>query len=202
MASIARTCWLALTAIVAATMASGVCAQQVYRYLDPATGKVVYSDRPPPQSAKDVQTKRLGGNVIDTDPVPLATRNAVDTYPVTLYTFACGEICQNAEELLNKRGVPFTSVNVEDAKEAEKLKALTGELTAPVLQVGEKLVAKGYNEARWHALLDEAGYPKTPSAPVKRAAAAPQAPRPAAAQPAAPPAQPATPRAGSGYPMN
>mgnify|MGYP003694137603 CR=1 FL=1 len=27
--------------------------------------------------------------------------------------------------------------------------------------VGDKLVAKGFNEARWTAMLDEAGYPKS-----------------------------------------
>ena len=35
---------------------------------------------------------------------------------MTLYTFACGEVCDNAEALLNRRGVPFTSVNVEDPR--------------------------------------------------------------------------------------
>ena len=80
---------------------------------------------------------------------------------MTLYTFACGAVCENAEGLLNRRGVPFTTVNVEDAKGAEQLKKLTGEQQAPVLQVGDKLVAKGFNEARWTAMLDEAGYPKS-----------------------------------------
>ena len=87
---------------------------------------------------------------------------------MTLYTFACGEVCQNAEALLNRRGVPFTTVNVEDPKGAEQLKTLTGEHQAPVLQVGDKLIVKGFNEARWQAMLDEAGYPKTP-APTRRA---------------------------------
>jgi hypothetical protein len=41
--------------------------------------------------------------------------------------------------------------------------ALTNESTAPVLTVGDKLVAKGYSESRWQAMLDEAGYPKTPA---------------------------------------
>ena len=77
-------------------------------------------------------------------------------------------MCENAEGLLNRRGVPFTTVNVEDVKGAEQLKKLTGEQQAPVLQLGDKLVAKGFNEARWTAMLDEAGYPK--SAPRRVAA--------------------------------
>jgi glutaredoxin len=80
--------------------------------------------------------------------------------------------------MLNRRGVPFTTVNVEEAKGAEQLKNLTGELQAPVLQVGDKLVAKGFNEARWQSLLDEAGYPKA-AAPRRTAARAPSVPPPA-----------------------
>ena len=36
---------------------------------------------------------------------------------MTLFTFECGEVCQNAEALLNKRGVPFTIVNVQPTSE-------------------------------------------------------------------------------------
>ena len=68
--------------------------------------------------------------------------------------------------------VPFTTVNVEDGDNAEKLKNLTGETSAPVLQVGDKLIAKGFNEARWNTLLDQAGYPKSPG----RRAGLPQRP--------------------------
>jgi hypothetical protein len=77
------------------------------------------------------------------------------------------------------------------------LKKLTGEQQAPVLQVGDKLVAKGFNESRWTAMLDEAGYPK--SAPRRLAGkATPEAPPPA---PAAPPPD-AVPVPGGGYPKN
>ena len=181
--------WTAGT--VALVLAAGVLAQQVFRYED-AQGRVVYTDRPPPADAKKAQAKRIGANYIETDNVPLATQQAAERFPVTLYTFACGEVCQNAEGMLNKRGVPFSTINVEEPANAEKLKALTGELTAPVLQVGDKLVAKGYNEQRWTTMLDEAGYPKAPP-PRRQAPGARPAPPPAAEAPAAPPK-------GSGYP--
>jgi glutaredoxin len=201
MARLARPTTLALACgLLAATAAAALSAQsvQVYRYTDPE-GRVVYSDRPPPGAAKDVQPKRLGANFIENDAMPLAARNASENYPVTLFTFACGEICQMAEALLNRRGIPFSQVNVEDAKGAERLKALTGEMTAPVLQVGDKVVAKGFNETRWHALLDDAGYPKTivtrPRAVAPKAAEAPRA------TPAAPPQSTQVP-VGGGYPKN
>jgi glutaredoxin len=152
---------LALAALAAATCVSGQ-EQQVYRYID-ADGRVVYSDRPPPPTAKSVQPKRLGSNYIETNELPLEARQAAERFPVTLYTFDCGELCQNAESLLNRRGVPFTTVNVSNQDGAAKLQALTGALNAPVLQVGDKVVVKGYSEGRWQSTLDEAGYPKTPA---------------------------------------
>lgn len=150
--------------VLAALTAAGAAAQtaQVYRYTD-KDGRVIYSDKLPPAEAKNVQSKRLGANFIENNDMPLAAQQAQERFPVTLYTFPCGEVCQNAEALLNRRGVPFTTINVEDAKGAEQLKNLTGEMNAPVLQVGDKLVAKGFSETRWQALLDDAGYPKTPA---------------------------------------
>ncbi len=189
---------LVVTCIVAAcALASVASAQerQVYRYVDP-DGRVIYSDRAPPANAREVQAKRLGANFIENSQLPLAAQQAVERFPVTLYTFQCGEVCQNAEGLLNRRGVPFSTVNVEDAKGAEQLKNLTGEMTAPVLQVGDKMIAKGFNEAKWQAMLDEAGYPKTPP-PRRGAPPVPRAPEPAAANETVSAAPPA-----AGYPKN
>jgi glutaredoxin len=184
-----------LAGVAAAAIAAGASAQQqVYRYVD-KDGKVVYSDRSPPTDSKEVQAKRLSPNFIENNPVSLATTQASERFPVTLYTFACGSVCENAEGLLNRRGVPFTTVNVEEVKGAEMLKRLTGEQQAPVLQIGDKMIAKGFNEARWTTMLDEAGYPKS-AAPRRQAVkAAPEA------APAAPPAAPeALPVPGGGYP--
>ena len=185
-----------LFGVAAAVIAAGATAQaqQVFRYVD-KDGRVVYSDRSPPTDSKEVQAKRLSPNYIENNDVPLALAQATERFPVTLYTFACGVVCQNAEGLLNRRGVPFTTVNVEDAKGAEQLQKLTGAQQAPVMQLGEKLVAKGFNEARWTTMLDEAGYPKSIA---RRAAAksatetAPPAPPSAVTQAVATP--------GGGYP--
>jgi glutaredoxin len=151
---------LAGLALLALATAASAQDRQVYRYVDP-DGRVVYTDRPPPSGAKDLQTKRVGGNFIE-NTESVATQMAAERFPVTLYTFACGDVCQNAEALLNRRGVPFATVNVQEKEGGERLQNLTGEMNAPVLQVGDKLLAKGYNEASWSALLDQAGYPKSP----------------------------------------
>lgn len=148
-----------LLAVALAGFAFVAHAQTMYRYVDP-TGRVVYSDQPPPPAAKDVKAKRLQENVIETDPLPFAAKEAAEKFPVTLYTFDC-DACKEAEALLTKRGVPFTTVIVTDEEGAAKLRALTGKQAAPVLQVGEKQVITGFNSSRWQSVLDDAGYPKT-----------------------------------------
>jgi len=136
--------------------------RQVYRYVD-ADGRVVYSDRAPTAPAKDLTTKRVWGNTIETSEMPIALQQATDRFPVTLYTFNCGPTCDSAQALLNRRGVPYTTVNVEEGDGAQKLQNLTGDLSVPVLLVGDKLMQKGFNEARWTSMLDQAGYPKSPA---------------------------------------
>jgi len=147
-----------VAAAVVATSAAGQN-QQVYRYVD-KEGRVVYSDRGPPSDAKDVQAKRMRGNLIEDSVVPIAAQQAQERFPVTLYSFTCGEVCTQAEGLLNRRGVPFTTVNVETPEGAEQLNKMTGELRAPVLQVGDRTFVKGYSETQWNTALDDAGYPK------------------------------------------
>ena len=187
---------LACLVLLAVPMAAAH-AEGLYRYVDPS-GRVVYSDQPPPPSVKDVQSKRLQENVIETDPVPFAARDAAARNPVTLYTFDC-EVCKQAESLLAKRGVPFASVIVSEQAGAAKLQALTGKMSAPVLQVGDKPPVTGFNPDVWQKMLDDAGYPR--SAPQRTIArAAPKSPD-AAANPQPEPEAPPAPRVpGSDYP--
>ncbi len=168
-------CLVVAAATIAATGA--IAQQQVYRYID-KDGSVVYSDRMPPRGYYGVEAKRLGANLIENDDLPLAARQAQERFPVTLYTFACGVVCTSAETLLNRRGVPFTTVAADTPQGAELLSKATGELRVPVLQVGDKNFIKGYSEPQWQAALDEAGYPKTP--PPKRVPAGKAPPEPAA----------------------
>jgi len=171
--------------------------QQVYRYVD-VDGKVVYSDKPPPPNAKEAQAKRVTGNSIETSALSYATQQAQERYPVTLYSFSCGVVCDTAQGMLNKRGVPHTVIDVSGADGADKLKKLSGSLDAPALQVGEQY-SVGFNESKWQGMLTDAGYPKTPpprTTPVGKPAAAPDlSPLTQTAQPA-----PTAPKAG-GYPQ-
>jgi glutaredoxin len=153
-----------LTAFALLALVSGVAAaqaqQQVYRYID-ADGRVVYSDKPPPPSAREAQAKRIGNNSIETSELSFAVQQAQERFPVTLYTFACGVVCDTAEGVLNKRGVPHAVVDVSLGDGAERLKRLSGGLDAPTVQIGDQY-ATGFNEGKWQAMLTDAGYPKTP----------------------------------------
>ena len=151
-------CALAALVLCGQTVAQD---RQVYRYID-ADGWVVYSDRAPGSGARDVQTKRVTGNTISTSQAPLGVQQAAERFPVTLYTFACGETCDNAQALLNRRGVPFSTIAVDEGDGMQRLQQLTGDQAVPVLQVGDKLIQKGFNEQRWNSMLDQAGYPKAP----------------------------------------
>jgi glutaredoxin len=191
----ARTFIPALVPLALLTLAGAAAAQtQVYRYTD-IDGRIVYSDRAPPGSARNVQPKRLGANYIETSQLPLASQQAAERFPVTLYTYDCGEVCQTAEALLNRRGVPFTTVDVTQGDNGTKLQALTGEQRVPVLQIGDH-VEKGYLEAKWQAALDTAGYPKTPA---QRRNPTPRAPENRPPE-AAPQGSVATPAKGTDYP--
>ena len=167
---------LGLLLAVSSTLAAAQV-QQVYRYIDPE-GRVVYSDKPPPPNARNAQTKRVGKNSIETSELSYTAQQAQERYPVTLYTFSCGVVCDTAEGMLNKRGVPHAMVDVSQNDGAEKLKRLTGGLDAPVLQVGDQY-ASGFNENKWQGMLNEAGYPKAPPPRTTPIGKAPPAPAPA-----------------------
>src|SRR6266404_7869411 len=188
---------LALLILIASGLAAAQT-QQVYRYVDPE-GRVVYSDKPPPPNARDAQAKRMGKKTIETSNLSFSAVLAQERYPVTLYTFGCGTVCDTASGLLNKRGIPHTVVDVGAGDGADKLKRLTGGLDAPALQVGDQYTT-GYNETRWQAMLTDAGYPKTPAprtAPVGKA----PPPAPAPPQPSSAATQTVTPPSKDGYPQ-
>ncbi|MDR2016392.1 MAG: glutaredoxin family protein [Burkholderiales bacterium] len=166
---------VALAAAVLA-LAFSASAQTLYRYVD-ADGRVVYTDKPPPPSAKESQIKRANANFIETDKISASTRHAMGRFPVTLYAFSCGTLCEDAEALLQKRGIPYTFVNTQDEEGIEKLKKLTGGLQVPVLQVGTEFV-KGFSDTGWQQLLDQGGYAKDAGVKtaVKHTAASAQTP--------------------------
>jgi hypothetical protein len=159
---------------------SGVsfAAQQIYVWTD-EYGNREYRDTPPPPGAKNVEQRRLGISTIETSELPYSVRQAVRDFPVTLWVFSCGAVCDNARAHLLRRGVPHTEKDPQADREA--FEKLTGGVEVPVLYVGSNQL-KGYLASEWDAALDAAGYPRTPPlgfkpperpAPVAKPAAAP-----------------------------
>lgn len=183
-----RTIALCLIAASLAAPAFAPAQSTVYRWVD-KDGKVHFSDAPPPADARDASQKRMGGGDVDDSQLPYATQVAARRFPVLIYTGTkCGDPCARGRELLVKRGVPFAEHDAQNnPADQEALKKLIGSLEVPVLVVGENKTT-GYEEGRWHAALDEAGYPRTRlpglrPLPVPPPPAPPQAPD-AASQPA------------------
>ena len=134
---------------------------QMYRWVDD-NGKVHYSDRAPLSGAKNVQKQSMSAGQGSSAPLPYALQQAVRNFPVTLYTSeVCKETCDQARELLNKRGVPYSEVTVTDEVDLAQLKKLSGDNVVPVMTVGRE-VYKGFESGAYKVALDSAGYPDVP----------------------------------------
>ncbi len=118
-------------------------------------------DTPPPQNAKKVEERRIGGNTIQTSTPSYSAQQAAKNFPVTLWAYDCGDPCNNARAHLARRGVPHAEKDPrQDLKAFEKLTGSTG---VPVLYVGSSRLT-GYLESDWDNTLDSAGYPRTAAA--------------------------------------
>lgn len=135
-------------------------AQAVYRIVAP-DGKVTFSDKPPvanagaPASGVAGKTPELAAAVL-----PLELRQAVNKYPVVLYTASNCAPCGSGRALLSRRGVPFTEKTVNTAEDADALQRISGGNSLPFLTIGGQHI-KGYSDSEWTQFLDAAGYPKT-----------------------------------------
>jgi glutaredoxin len=149
--------------VLASSLASTVAGAQTttYSWIDPKTGVTVISDQPPPPGAKQI-LKRESGDGGSERQVPYATRQAAEKFPVVLYTSAtCTDICKQARDLLNGRGVPFSEKMLASQEEINDLeKQLGSAASVPSIIVGRQNF-KGFESGAWNNLLDLAGYPKS-----------------------------------------
>lgn len=170
-----------ITALAAAPVGA-----ELYKWVD-ADGNVHYSDKPPPANARKTEKKKLTDKP-SASSLPYSLQQAMKNFPVTLFSYKCGDGCTRADALLARRGIPHSAKDPLDAAIREELKKSTGgDEVVPVLVVGRQ-VLKGFEEGAWNSALDTAGYPSTPIAPLPPA----EKPKPAAeaAAPAADPEQP------------
>jgi glutaredoxin len=151
-----------LSAFLLAAAATAAHSGDLYKWADPRTGEIVYSNEPPPASVKSVEQKKIVPSSIQTSNLPYGVQQAVKHNPITLYVTSCGEFCDAARAYLAKRGLPYVEKNPQSAGDAEQFKKLTGgALEVPLLVIGTQTV-RGFDEQRYEAMLESAGYPKTP----------------------------------------
>jgi len=144
--------------VLCLALTSACTVAETYRWVDPA-GRTVISDTPPPGRAHSVA--KAGASNGNTDGLPFAVKQAVESFPVTLYTSAdCVNECKQARDLLNARGVPFTEKMLQTPEDFDELKALVGDAFIPSLKVGKQSF-RGFESGAYTNLLDLAGYPKT-----------------------------------------
>jgi glutaredoxin len=129
---------------------------QMFKWVD-AKGVVHYSDTPPPPSQKKIEVKPFtgGGPAVE---LPYALAEAVRNNPVTLYTTADCNACDQARTLLQVRGVPFAEKTVNSNDDQQKLKEAGSPGQLPLLLVGgSKLI--GFEAGAWNQALSDADYP-------------------------------------------
>ena len=149
-----------VAALLFAVALTGAQAQQLYRWVD-KDGRVHYTQQPPPPDAKSVQRRSSASGAPESPELPYATQLAAKNFPVTLYTAPdCGSGCLDARESLEKRGIPFNEIVVNDDRSIDELKRLTGKMQVPVLRVGNQTQV-GYEPEGWKAVLDSARYPES-----------------------------------------
>lgn len=150
-----------LTALAVCVLAAAP-SWALYKVVGP-DGRVTYTDRAPlPQQTDSGRVTPLragGGSASEGAALPLELRQAVQRYPVTLYTTVNCDPCESAKQMLRRRGVPYTERQVLTSADSEALSKLTGGREAPAASIGAQ-VMRGYSADLWNSYLDAANYPK------------------------------------------
>lgn len=120
-----------------------------------ADGNLTFQEICPPGSTV-VETKKIYTGPKEKMPDLAALQ---ESHPVVLYSVATCDACDLVRSYLQGRGVPFNERDVaDDAELQEELIAKSGELSVPVVTIGEEVV-DGYNKPVLESKLDAAGYP-------------------------------------------
>jgi glutaredoxin len=142
----------AFALVVAAAAAQG----QTYKWKD-AAGVTHYSDTPPPKVT--AQVLRPDSQPLAPPSLPYELARAAKLHPVTLYTTASCDACDQGRALLRARGIPFAEKTVTTAADREQLQRAGGKDELPLLAVGNRPVT-GFTAGAWNEALDAASYPR------------------------------------------
>ena len=170
-----RTLTLALLAL---GLAGPALAQ--YKTVGP-DGKVTYSDQPAAGAAGGRPPVATPAD--DSASLPLALRQPMARYPVTLYAARGCKSCDAGRQWLQQRGIPFAEKRVESAADIAAYQRLSNATTLPLLTIGAQKLT-GFASGEWQSYLDAAGYPRESRLPASWRNPAPVSLAPASAPPA------------------
>lgn len=162
--------------LIGGALAAGLASAQV-RTTSP-DGRVTYTDRPSANQPARTVTPSSGPAAPGAG-LPFEVQNAMNRFPVTVYTAEkCGP-CDDSRAFLRARGIPYTELTISNDEDFAILKRLSPDSTVPVMTVGSAKQV-GFSSTTWATALDAAGYPQTSRLPgtYKNPPARPAAPRP------------------------
>jgi len=162
-------------------LAMGMAGAQVYKWKD-EKGVTHFSDTPPPATARQAAELKIHATGAAAPVLPAELQIPVRDHPVTLYTTAECDACNQGRAQLRKRGIPYSEKTVLTAADMEALTRAGSNGRLPLLVIGRARQV-GYDPVTWDEALSAAGYPAHSALPPNYAHGAPA--------PAAPPPAPA-----------
>lgn len=142
--------------LISTTMLLGTAhAQKMYKWVDDQ-GNVFYQDQPPAGADEGLEAYAEDPELVEAG--KQGEDAAADKLPVTLFSIPVCDACDLVRNVLKKNSVPFTEKNASnDAAVQNELMKLSGQLSVPLLTVGQKVVY-GYNSMEIEEELGKAGY--------------------------------------------
>lgn len=133
-------------------------AGKLYKWVD-QDGNVTYQDQPPPGEATVIQDDSTTSASPDSGTTAETTQQTVaEANPVTLFSVPVCNTCDLVRMVLEQNQVPFEEKNADRSVEVQQeLEAKAGQLTVPILVIGEKVLA-GFNVPEIMQELKTAGY--------------------------------------------
>ena len=147
-----------LTGLLLSVTCMAVQSTSLYKWVD-ADGNVTYQDEPPPENVSYEKTDLVEPVSEVSDDLGLSIEEAARENPVSLYTIPICDVCDLVRQYLERRSIPFAEKNVQSSPaRQEELQSLTGQLSVPVLAVGDS-VLDGYSKTAIRDLLGQKGFP-------------------------------------------
>ncbi len=154
LAALAPYCGAALVVLGASSLQA-----QTTIYRVPGPNGIILTDRPPSNVGQATAIRPSGKPLQTTEAaLPFELRQAVEKYPVTLYSGEGCAPCTSGRLLLQSRGVPFTELTIGTQEDADALQRISGDRSLPLLTIGAQKI-KGYSETEWTQFLSAANYP-------------------------------------------